>query len=99
MTLNQRDKEELFHELAQAARRKLQPATNALLEKVLTSLAQELWAVEGKRCPPCDPLIVPILGDCDHRLRMQLIEERGCYRDPDEDHQPNTSSEKIVVAS
>jgi len=43
--LNQREKEELFHELSKAARRKLKPATYALLEKVLTSLEKELWAV------------------------------------------------------
>ena len=28
---------------------------------------------------------------------LQLIEEIGCQCDPDEDDQPNTSSEKIVV--
>jgi hypothetical protein len=45
VALNQREKEELFHELSKAARRKLKPATYELLEKVLTSLEQDLWAV------------------------------------------------------
>src|SRR5262245_56258500 len=31
------------------------------------------------------------------RLPLQLVKEIGCYRDPHEDDQPNTSSEKIVV--
>jgi hypothetical protein len=42
VALNPREKEELFHELAKAATRKLKPATYALLEKVLTYLEQDL---------------------------------------------------------
>src|SRR5215510_832383 len=30
-------------------------------------------------------------------LLLQLIEEIGCDGDPHEDHQPNTSSENVVV--
>src|SRR5262249_42501986 len=31
------------------------------------------------------------------RLFLQLIEKIGCQRDPSEDHQPDTSSENVVV--
>jgi hypothetical protein len=58
ITLNPREKAELFHELAKAATRKLKPATYELLDKVLTSLEKEVWAVSGDRGTPCAPLMV-----------------------------------------